>query len=381
MPEVRLDFNLDISDKSTWLTVMVAPPVRSRFVYVQELGDFFCGPGYYTRRENLASYLIKYTVSGEGSLTYNGATHALQPGTLFWLDCQRPHYYCTAPETGHWHVLWVHLYGATAQTYYETFLEQNQGSPVVSPGLEDSFSTLFGSLTYNGATHALQPGTLFWLDCQRPHYYCTAPETGHWHVLWVHLYGATAQTYYETFLEQNQGSPVVSPGLEDSFSTLFGSLFELYRSGGRTPRDDIQASGYLTQLMASCIRCAGKTVSVQQIPHYISGIREYIDAHYRDDITLDHLAQFFSINKYHLQKLFKRYTGFSPNEYLARTRLARAKHLLRTTGIPMIQVAEEVGYTATYFDSIFRKYEGITPRTYRKQWYKPESPAEGAPTQ
>ena len=47
----------------------------------------------------------------------------------------------------------------------------------------------------------------------------------------------------------------------------------------------------------------------------------------------------------------------------------------------MIQVAEEVGYTATYFDSIFRKYEGITPRTYRKQWYKPESPAEGAPTQ
>lgn len=303
MPEVRLDFNLDISDKSTWLTVMVAPPVRSRFVYVQELGDFFCGPGYYTRRENLASYLIKYTVSGEGSLTYNGATHALQPGTLFWLDCQRPHYYCTAPETGHWHVLWVHLYGATAQTYYETFLEQNQGSPVVSPGLEDSFST------------------------------------------------------------------------------LFGSLFELYRSGGRTPRDDIQASGYLTQLMASCIRCAGKTVSVQQIPHYVSGIREYIDAHYRDDITLDHLAQFFSINKYHLQKLFKRYTGFSPNEYLARTRLARAKHLLRTTGIPMIQVAEEVGYTATYFDSIFRKYEGITPRTYRKQWYKPESPAEGAPTQ
>jgi len=36
-----------------------------------------------------------------------------------------------------------------------------------------------------------------------------------------------------------------------------------------------------------------------------------------------------------------------------------------------------VGYTASYFDKVFRKYEGVTPRAYRLSWY--DSQKQGAP--
>ena len=294
MNPIKLSYNLDISDKSSWLTVTAAPSVRTSFAFVQELGDFYCGAKYFTMRENLASYLIKLTVNGEGTLEYENETYHIKPGRLFWVDCRK------------------------YQRYY------------------------------------------------------TAPEVSHWHVIWVHLYGPTAQAYYEAFLEQNNGSVMVSTDHPASFLDIFSQLFDLYRGRSNTMQDDIQASCLLTQLMTGCIQLAGQKGSARQKPEYVSDIQEYIDSHYHEDITLDGLAQHFSINKYYLQKIFKQHIGLSPNEYLTRSRLAVAKQLLRTTGDPMIRIAEEVGYTASYFDNVFKKYEGITPRAYRQSWYDSE---------
>ncbi len=54
-------------------------------------------------------------------------------------------------------------------------------------------------------------------------------------------------------------------------------------------------------------------------------MRSYINAHYTEQITLDVLSKKLSINKFYIQKLFKRYMGLSPNEYLIQTRLTRRK--------------------------------------------------------
>ena len=85
MPQVKLSFNLDISRDSTWLTVTAAQAARNSIAFVQELGDFHCGPLYYTNRENLSSYLIKLCISGEGLLDYDDKTYSIRPGQLFFL--------------------------------------------------------------------------------------------------------------------------------------------------------------------------------------------------------------------------------------------------------------------------------------------------------
>ena len=111
----------------------------------------------------------------------------------------------------------------------------------------------------------------------------------------------------------------------------------------------------MTQLMTGCIQTANDLPFREKKPDLVSSVQAYINENYQQEVTLDCLAQYFSINKYHLQKYFKRYTGLSPNDYLTRIRLDRAKRLLRTTSDPVIEIAHEVGYTVTYFDNIFKK--------------------------
>lgn len=291
MNQIKLSYNMDTSDKSSWLTVTTSPATRASFAYVQELGDFYCGPDYFTARENLPSYMIMYGLSGEGILEYNNETFSIKPGNLIWMDCFLPQYYYTSKKTSHWHYMWVHLYGPTAQAYYNAFKDANAGSILLRP---DSDAIIM---------------------------------------------------------------------------QIFSSLFDIYRTGSNSLQDDILASSLLTQLMVNCIQIAGSNEHTRQKPDYVAAILSYINSNYQEDISLDVLSQEFSINKFYLQKLFKRHVGLSPNEYLARTRLARAKQLLRTTDDSVIRIAQEVGYTATYFDNVFKKFEGISPRAYRQRWY------------
>ena len=66
MSQIHLSYKLDLAPESTWLTVNPTATAKSNLIYVQELGDFIAGPEYFTTRRNLPSYLIKYTLSGEG---------------------------------------------------------------------------------------------------------------------------------------------------------------------------------------------------------------------------------------------------------------------------------------------------------------------------
>jgi len=157
MSQVRLNYHLDLAPESLWLTVTPSQIAKTSVLHVQELGDFIAHGGYYTRREGLASYLIKYTVSGEGLLDYGGQTWSIKPNQLFWIDCQNAQYYRTSEQAGEWHVLWVHFYGPTSAAYYSIFQMQNKGSPVVTMPPSNRITQMLRSLIslYNNTESTL----------------------------------------------------------------------------------------------------------------------------------------------------------------------------------------------------------------------------------
>lgn len=105
------------------------------------------------------------------------------------------------------------------------------------------------------------------------------------------------------------------------------------------------------------------------MPAVILEMQEYLTNHYAERLTLDNLSEKFSVSKYHLQRLFKKYVGQSPNEYLASQRLNHAKELLRSTDLPVGEIAYRIGVENTsYFISQFRTQERITPQKYRETW-------------
>jgi YesN/AraC family two-component response regulator len=205
----------------------------------------------------------------------------------------------------------------------------------------------------------------------KPQYYRTAPRKGDWRILWVHFYGETCKAYYEMFLAQNDGSAMLNIDADVAIRSTLDALIGLYKNGNNNLLDDIQASSMLTSLMTRCVSAATTHKESSRLPDYVMDVRTYISTNYAERITLDVLSKKLSINKYYLQKLFKRYMGLSPNEYLIQTRLTKAKQLLRTTKLPISHISMDVGISNIgHFISLFKQHEAITPGAYRQRWYQ-----------
>lgn len=95
----------------------------------------------------------------------------------------------------------------------------------------------------------------------------------------------------------------------------------------------------------------------------------YIEEHYGERITVEDGAALCFYSNSHFMKFFKRYMGMSFTQYLNDFRLEKAAGLLRTTLLPVTDVAQQCGFdNISYFNRLFRKKYHGTPGAYRKDW-------------
>ena len=81
-----------------------------------------------------------------------------------------------------------------------------------------------------------------------------------------------------------------------------------------------------------------------------------------------HLCQLMTMSKSQLYRKVTSLTGLSPARYLQKTRLESAQNLLRTTGQPISQIAQQVGIAdPSYFTRIYVNQYGETPSDTRKK--------------
>jgi AraC-like DNA-binding protein len=227
-----------------------------------------------------------------------------------------------------------------------------------------------GRLKYDGQEQFLREGQLFWLDCTRHQHYNTSPESDSWNIIWVHFYGESARQYYELFLSQNGGSNVLTMPADNSVQDKLKALVAMYGSSVGDFMVDVEASGILTSLLLEIIKSTSRAEQGAGIPEFVSAAKEHLTQNYQESISLDDLSELYHINKYHFLRLFKRYVGLTPNEFLIQTRLNKAKVFLRTTKRTVTEISSMVGVPNTsHFINLFKKHEQMTPHAYRQTWY------------
>lgn len=95
-------------------------------------------------------------------------------------------------------------------------------------------------------------------------------------------------------------------------------------------------------------------------------ILNYLSLNYNQSITLETLQKKFKVNKFKLQKSFKKNIGLTPLEYLTTLRIENSKKLFYTD-VPLVEIALESGfYDQSHFTHSFKKYVGVTPGNYKK---------------
>ena len=76
---------------------------------------------YFTKRENMNCYELRFTMSGSGTLRYHNKTYELKPGDGYLIDNRELHYYQSGPEG--WTSSVLHLNGALVRSIYSKFIE------------------------------------------------------------------------------------------------------------------------------------------------------------------------------------------------------------------------------------------------------------------
>lgn len=122
----------------------------------------------------------------------------------------------------------------------------------------------------------------------------------------------------------------------------------------------------LTVVRNSDVSLNSKNNSTNKLNLECMKIKNYIDSHYSDNITLDYLADIAHINKFHLVHSFSKQLGVSPINYLINKRIDESKSLLKTTNYSIRDISSIVGFSnSSYFSQIFKKTTGYSPLKYR----------------
>ena len=185
-------------------------------------------------------------------------------------------------------------------------------------------------------------------------------------------------------LEENQLIPpeivpvIPSGSLASWFDALFMNIYQ--ERTQQHPGFEAMVQLYVTQMIAMVQRL------IQQTPHYLvrshgkslsESIKQYIDLHYAENISLTRLSELFHVSAYHIAHEVKRDLGTSPINYLIGRRIGEAQRMLTSTDMTVSSISQAVGYgNISYFMKLFQRRVGVTPSRFRELYILGKTPEQ-----
>ncbi|MFS0723599.1 helix-turn-helix domain-containing protein [Paenibacillus sp. 1P07SE] len=133
----------------------------------------------------------------------------------------------------------------------------------------------------------------------------------------------------------------------------------------RTVNDFKHFFEHYLSLLAQTVR---NKKEASESDYMISFVKDYVESHYGEDISLDLLSQKLNITNSYLSSYFKEKTGINLSEYTHTFRMGKAMEMLQSTDLKIQDIASLVGYlTVAPFNRAFKRHTGVTPTEYRRQ--------------
>ena len=217
------------------------------------------------------------------------------------------------------------------------------------------------SLRSGSQTMVASAGQVGFLNCHEPHEYHTIGNT---EFVWLHLDGSNTADFYEQAVQMHGGFVFDTPYAEQIKNGIYEIVFAFRND---QTLSEVRLSQKLYTLLTAMVDTASQEAGQTEENDTVSKAMHFIQEQYMNPISLLDVATHVNMSQFHFSRLFKKDCGYSPHEYLILTRLNRAKHLLKTTGLPVKVIAQKVGYqNVSSFTNAFTDRVGISPTLFRK---------------
>lgn len=209
----------------------------------------------------------------------------------------------------------------------------------------------------SSAGRQIDAPTLFWLFPGVPHAYAPGPHS--WLELWT-LFEGPAVAAYETLGYLHRADPVRL--LHDPAPTKRAFERLLQHCADEQPTSEVDAAHTVRQVILSAH--SPNRSDVDEDAAVLLAIREGA----LTPCPVREHARRLGLSLSSLRRVVRRSAGCTPQEYILRARLNRAKVLLAQSDLRIDRVAKEIGYDdPAYFSRIFSERVGTSPRTFRGQ--------------
>ena len=101
---------------------------------------------------------------------------------------------------------------------------------------------------------------------------------------------------------------------------------------------------------------------------FVRSITSYVREHLTEEINIDNMADELFISRSYLSSKFKKETGITLSQYIQEQRIKKAQELLKGSNKIILEISTFLGFSSQgYFQNVFKKIVGMTPREYRMQ--------------
>ncbi|WP_139903181.1 AraC family transcriptional regulator [Clostridium thermarum] len=221
-----------------------------------------------------------------------------------------------------------------------------------------------GQLLIGGKSFTVQERQGMLLFSNVPHEYYAV--TASWEVAWVTIGGfAAEQSLYNGGISQSAVLSVLDPEL---FLLRAEKLHEMAKSYNSL--NSLECSKIIYSLLMDILAYTATPKVESRLNQYskLKPVFDYIESNYKDIITLENLSEVANLTPQYFCSLFKKTTGIRVFEYINSVRIKKSKEMLiKNKDMAVKDIALTCGYDdVSYFCSIFKKQEKLTPLEFRK---------------
>ncbi|MFH5911008.1 AraC family transcriptional regulator [Clostridium perfringens] len=223
----------------------------------------------------------------------------------------------------------------------------------------------YGTFKFNGKVFNLKQGDIFiLLKGMQVEYVASIDDP--WEYYWIGFSGSNANEYLNRTSITN--SCVANCKENSKIPQIILNMCEISKTYNPSKSDDILLLKELYSLLYTLIEEFPKPFEYKdkELHTYIQDALNFINSNYMHSITVQEIADYVNLSRSYLYKMFIKNLGISPQRYLINLRMYKATLLLKSTKLPIGEVASSVGYSdSLLFSKTFSKHFSMSPLNYR----------------